>query len=424
MSKITALRGMKDLLPDESWKWQYVENTIKQIMHTYAYKEIRTPLLEATGLFARGIGDSTDIVNKEMYTFSDKGDDSITLRPEGTAGVARAVIENNLTYNAPQKLFYIGSMFRYERPQKGRYRQFHQLGVEVLGLDSPAYDAEIIFLSRKLWQELGIEDALQLELNSLGSAQERANFRAAIYDYLYRYKDDLDEDSKARLETNPLRILDSKEQKTQEILTQAPFTFSDFLGDNSKADFDKVCETLQLSGLKFVLNPKLVRGLDYYNKTVFEWTTDKLGSQNAVLGGGRYDTLLELLGGKPTPAVGFAMGMERLILLLETLDKFKQEGSKKIILLADENYSAQAMQLAENLRNKAQAKYSLDIILGGSLKSQLKKADKYLADAVLIYAQQEVERGEVSCKFLRKDIEQVSLKLTDIENYLTQHFGE
>lgn len=422
MSKIKALRGMKDLLPDEIWKWQLVENSIKKIMQAYAYKEIRTPLLESTKLFARSIGDSTDIVNKEMYTFLDKGEDFISLRPEGTAGVARAVIEHNLTYKGAQKLFYLANMFRYERPQKGRYRQFYQFGVEVLGLDSPAFDAEIIFLSRKLWQDLNIENDLKLELNTLGSSAERANFRLALKDYLSKYENELDADSKARLTTNPLRILDSKDAKTQEILTQAPVLF-DFLGANSRADFDHLCEILQLSGVEFVLNTKLVRGLDYYNKSVFEWTTDKLGSQNAILGGGRYDGLLELLGGKPTPAVGFAMGIERLILLLETLDKFKAQAGKKVILLADENFSAQALNLAESLRSSSSA-YSLDLILGGSIRSQLKKADKLGADAVLIYAEQEVAKKVVLCKFLRKNIEQVSLNLNDIENYLTQNFGD
>lgn len=422
MSKIKALRGMKDLLPDEIWKWQKVEDSIKKIMRAYAYKEIRTPLLESTKLFARSIGDSTDIVNKEMYTFLDKGDDFISLRPEGTAGVARATIEHNLTYEGAQKLFYLANMFRYERPQKGRYRQFYQFGVEVLGLDSPAFDAEIIFLSRKLWQDLNIENDLKLELNTLGSKAERASFRSALKDYLSKYENDLDADSKARLTTNPLRILDSKDAKTQEILAKAPVLF-DFLGTNSRADFDKVCETLELSGVEFVLNPKLVRGLDYYNKSVFEWTTDKLGSQNAILGGGRYDGLLELLGGKPTPAVGFAMGMERLILLLETLDKLKSQGSNKVMLLADENFSAQALNLAESLRSSS-SDYSLDLILGGSIRSQLKKADKLGADAVLIYAEQEVAKKEVVCKFLRKNIEQVSLNLNDIEKYLTQNLGD
>lgn len=422
MSKIAALRGMKDLLPDESWKWQFVEEKIRKIMQSYSYKEIRTPILEATDLFARGIGNSTDIVNKEMYTFLDKSNESITLRPEGTASVARSVIENNLTYNGAQKLFYLGSMFRYERPQKGRYRQFHQLGVEVLGLNSSAYDAEIIFLSRKLWRDLNIEEDLKLELNTLGQADERKAFRAALFDYLQKYKNDLDQDSKTRLETNPLRILDSKEAKTREILDQAPVLF-DYLGKESKEDFDKVCEILQLSGVEFILNSKLVRGLDYYNKTVFEWTTDKLGSQNAVLGGGRYDTLLEILGGKPTPAVGFAMGMERLILLLESLDKFPKSKESKLMLLADDNYLAQTMALAEKLRNSG-ANYNLDIIFGGSIKSQMKKADKSNADAVLIFAEQEVAKGEVVYKFLRKNIEQVSIKLSEIENYLTKDFGE
>lgn len=422
MSKIAALRGMKDLLPDESWKWQFVEEKIRKIMQSYSYKEIRTPILEATDLFARGIGNSTDIVNKEMYTFLDKSNESITLRPEGTASVARSVIENNLTYNGAQKLFYLGSMFRYERPQKGRYRQFHQLGVEVLGLNSSAYDAEIIFLSRKLWRDLNIEADLKLELNTLGQADERKAFRAALFEYLQKYKNDLDQDSKTRLETNPLRILDSKEAKTREILDQAPVLF-DYLGKESKEDFDKVCEILQLSGVEFILNSKLVRGLDYYNKTVFEWTTDKLGSQNAVLGGGRYDTLLEILGGKPTPAVGFAMGMERLILLLESLDKFPKSKESKLMLLADDNYLAQTMALAEKLRNSG-ANYNLDIIFGGSIKSQMKKADKSNADAVLIFAEQEVAKSEVVYKFLRKNIEQVSIKLSEIENYLTKDFGE
>ncbi len=319
MAKIKAIRGMNDILPEQTPVWQFLESTVKNVLATYGYSEIRMPVVEQTDLFKRSIGEVTDIVEKEMYTFEDRNGESLTLRPEGTASCVRAGEEHGLLFNQTQRLWYQGPMFRYEKPQKGRYRQFHQIGVETFGMASADIDAEVIMLSARLWKQLGILDAVTLQLNSLGSNEARAVFRADLVTYLEAHKDELDEDSRRRLESNPLRILDSKDAGTQALLDKAP-VLNDYLDEDSKSHFAELCESLDAAGIKYEINPRLVRGLDYYCKTVFEWVTDKLGAQGTVCAGGRYDGLVQQLGGRATPGVGFAMGVERLILLLETLN--------------------------------------------------------------------------------------------------------
>nr|WP_040663556.1 histidine--tRNA ligase [Neptuniibacter caesariensis] len=324
MAKIKAIRGMNDILPEQSPVWQYLETTVKDVLAAYGYSEIRMPVVEQTNLFKRSIGEVTDIVEKEMYTFEDRNGESLTLRPEGTASCVRAAEEHGLLFNQMQRFWYQGPMFRYERPQKGRYRQFHQIGVETFGMASSDIDAEVILLSARLWKRLGLLDSVTLQLNSLGSNEARAEYKAALVEYLEQRKDQLDEDSQRRLGSNPLRILDSKEQGTQSLLDGAP-VLTDYLDEESAQHFAELRAMLDEAGVKYEINPRLVRGLDYYCKTVFEWVTDKLGAQGTVCAGGRYDGLVKQLGGRPTPAVGFAMGVERLILLLETLDLIPEQ---------------------------------------------------------------------------------------------------
>ncbi len=319
MAKIKAIRGMNDILPDQTPVWQFLEQSVKSVLGAYGYSEIRMPIVEQTDLFKRSIGEVTDIVEKEMYTFDDRNGESLTLRPEGTASCVRAGEEHGLLFNQAQRLWYQGPMFRYEKPQKGRYRQFHQIGVETFGMANADIDAEVIMLSARLWKQLGILDSVTLQLNSLGSNEARAEYKDALVTYLLERKDQLDEDSQRRLTTNPLRVLDSKDKQTQSLLDDAP-SLADYLDDESREHFADLCDMLDKAGIAYELNPRLVRGLDYYCKTVFEWVTDKLGAQGTVCAGGRYDGLVKQLGGRPTPAVGFAMGVERLILLLETLD--------------------------------------------------------------------------------------------------------
>jgi len=353
LAKVKAIRGMNDILPEQTPVWQYLENTVKSVLSSYGYSEIRMPIVEQTDLFKRSIGEVTDIVEKEMYTFEDRNGESLTLRPEGTASCVRAGEEHGLLFNQTQRLWYTGPMFRYEKPQKGRYRQFHQIGVETFGMASADIDAEVIMLSARLWKQLGILDSVTLQLNSLGSNEARAEYRAALVEYLGARKDQLDEDSQRRLESNPLRILDSKDEGTQALLDDAP-TLSDYLDGESKEHFATLCAMLDAAGVKYELNPRLVRGLDYYCKTVFEWVTDKLGAQGTVCAGGRYDGLVKQLGGRPTPAVGFAMGVERLILLLETLDAIPADVRQPFDLyLAAEQKGLQGdvIAMAEMLRD-------------------------------------------------------------------------
>ena len=410
MSKnIQAIRGMNDILPEQTPLWRYLEDSVAGLLDGYGYRQIRMPVVEFTDLFKRSIGEVTDIVEKEMYTFADRNGDSLTLRPEGTASCVRAVQEHGLIGGGqPQKLWYIGPMFRHERPQKGRYRQFHQIGVELFNFDGPDVDAELIVLTWRLWGILGIRDAVQLELNSLGSSDDRARYREALVEYLSARFEQLDEDSQRRLNSNPLRILDSKNPDTQALLVDAP-KLADYLSDESCVHFAGLKARLDAAGIPYVLNPKLVRGLDYYGKTVFEWTTDKLGAQGTVCAGGRYDGLVEQLGGKPTPAVGFAMGVERLVLLIETLDKVPAELARQVdVYLAAFGEAAElaAVQLSEQLRDAVPGLRLVVNAGAGSFKSQLKKADKSGALFALILGEDELNRQVVGVKPLRGDAEQ------------------
>lgn len=381
---IQAIRGMNDILPNQTPAWQYVEGVIRQVAAQYTYQEIRMPVLESTDLFKRSIGEVTDIVEKEMYTFDDRNGDSLTLRPEGTASCVRAGNEHGLLYNQTQRLWYLGPMFRHERPQKGRYRQFHQFGIEAFGMDTPDIDAEVILLSARLWQAFGISEQVELQLNSLASNEARARYRDALREFLRAHEDKLDEDSKRRLDSNVLRVLDSKSPETQAVLVDAP-KLSEYWDDESREHFDGLCKRLDAAGIKYVLNERLVRGLDYYNRTVFEWVTTELGAQGTVCAGGRYDGLVEQLGGKPTPAVGFAMGMERLVLLLESQGKIPPEQAIDIyVIAATEAAELIAPAVAEQIRS---AKPQLKVQLHSgtqNMKKKLAKADKSGATYALL----------------------------------------
>jgi len=403
---------MNDILPAQTPVWRYLEGTFAQLLDSYGYSEIRLPIVEYTELFARGIGEGTDVVDKEMYTFRDRNDESLTLRPEGTAGCVRAVLEHGLTGGGQvQKLWYTGPMFRYEKPQKGRYRQFHQIGVEVFNQPGPDVDAELIVLTARLWKQLGMSDAVTLQLNSLGSSEARARYRDALVAYLQQRFDQLDEDSQRRLTTNPLRILDSKNAQTQALLVDAP-TLHDYLDEESREHFDGLKARLDAVGIAYEINPKLVRGLDYYGRTVFEWVTDKLGAQGTVCAGGRYDGLVSQFGGKPTPGVGFAMGVERLVLLLETLDLVPATLNRPphaFICAFGEAAELAALGLAERLRDALPGLCLLVNAGSGSFKSQFKKADKSGAHFALILGEDELAGRVVGCKPLRDDSEQQSI---------------
>ena len=418
MKKIQAIRGMNDLLPADSSAWQYVEKAVAGILQRYGYQEIRFPILESTDLFKRSIGEVTDIVEKEMYTFDDRNGDSLTLRPEGTACCVRACEEHGLLYNQTQRLWYMGPMFRYERPQKGRYRQFHQIGVETFGMDGPDIDAEILLLSARILRELGAAPFVTLQVNSLGDSESRAKYKQALVTYLENHKDKLDADSQRRLTTNPLRILDSKESATQALLDNAPVLL-DYLDETSRAHFEQLKILLDAGEVKYQINPRLVRGLDYYGKTAFEWVTDKLGSQSTVCAGGRYDNLVEQLGGKATPAVGFGIGLERLVLLLQAVDAIPKDLEKiaELYVVAVGNVQKEAFQLAEQLRNEIPTLRIINHCGGGSFKNQLKKADKSTADLALILGEDEVANAVVAVKFLRDDQPQQIISLNDIVNF-------
>ncbi len=403
---------MNDILPAQTPIWRYLEGTFAELLASYGYSEIRLPIVEYTELFARGIGEGTDVVDKEMYTFLDRNEESLTLRPEGTAGCVRAVLEHGLTGGGQvQKLWYTGPMFRYEKPQKGRYRQFHQIGVEVFNQPGPDVDAELIVLTARLWKRLGMAEAVTLQLNSLGSSEDRARYREALVAYLQQRFDQLDEDSQRRLTTNPLRILDSKNAQTQALLADAP-TLADYLDDESRAHFEGLKARLDAVGIAYQINPKLVRGLDYYGRTVFEWVTDKLGAQGTVCAGGRYDGLVGQFGGKPTPGVGFAMGVERLVLLLETLGLVPEalDPAPHAYLCAfGEPAERAALALAERLRDQLPWLRVLVNAGGGSFKSQFKKADKSGARFALILGDNELAARTVGCKPLRDDSEQQNI---------------
>lgn len=415
MSKIQSLRGMNDCLPDESPVWQYLESTIAKIFSRYGYREIRFPLLESTELFKRSIGEVTDIVEKEMYTFTDLSEErrSITLRPEGTACCVRACEQHGLLYNQIQKLWYLGPMFRYEKPQKGRLRQFHQMGVEVFGLAGPDIDAELIMLTARLWKELGIADVVTLQLNTLGTPEARAVYREKLVEFLNSVFDQLDPDSQRRVASNPLRVLDSKVASTQALLDGAPNVL-DYLDEESREHFEKLQEFLTAFGIPFEVNPRLVRGLDYYNRTVFEWVTTELGAQGTVCAGGRYDGLVEQLGGRPTPAVGMAMGLERLVLLVQERGVLPAglDQQVDVYVVADQAYQTQAMLLADRLRDELPELRVLNNCGGGSFKSQMKKADKSGARVACLIGPDEVESDTVSIKFLREDRPQERLALS------------
>jgi histidyl-tRNA synthetase len=420
--KIQAIRGMNDLLPGQSALWQYFEGQVQALMKRYGYDEIRTPVVEQTALFKRSIGEVTDIVEKEMYTFDDRNGDSLTLRPEGTASCVRAAMEHGLLHNQTQRLWYQGPMFRHERPQKGRYRQFHQVGVEAFGLEGPDIDAEMILLSARLWRELGLMEHVTLELNSLGSTEARAAYRERLVAYFEQHHEQLDEDSRRRLGSNPLRILDSKNPEMAAMLADAP-KLMDHLDDDSREHFEALCAMLDAAGIDYVLNPRLVRGLDYYGRTVFEWTTTALGSQGTVCAGGRYDGLVEQLGGKATPAVGFAMGIERLILLLETLELVPDTARGELdlyVLPMDDAASRQALLVGERLRSELPGLRAQLHCGGGSFKSRIKKADRSGARLALLLGEDELANGTATLKFLREERDQQSLPQAGLATTLSR----
>ena len=415
-NKIQSIRGMHDVLPEQSPLWQFFETTVKDLLKSYAYSEIRMPVVESTDLFCRSIGEVTDIVEKEMYTFADRNGDSLTLRPEGTASCVRSCIQHGLLHNQQQHLWYAGPMFRHERPQKGRYRQFHQIGVETFGIATPDVDAELIFISARLWKLLGLKN-IRLELNTLGTAEARNNYRSVLVDYLTKYKDLLDEDSLRRLESNPLRVLDSKNPAMQEMIEVAP-KLMDYLDDESKEHFDTLKSILDAAGIEYNINPRLVRGLDYYGKTVFEWVTDDLGAQGTVCAGGRYDGLVEQLGGKPTPAAGFAMGIERLLSLLEDAGKKVHSAPDVFVILQGEQAQLKGMSLVESLRDAVPKLVLQTNCGGGSFKSQMKKANKSEALIAILLGEDEVANGTVSVKFLREEKEQLLIKQSQLADVL------
>lgn len=427
MSKtLQAIRGMNDILPGQTPAWRYLEGTFAQLLDQYGYSEIRLPILEFTELFARGIGEGTDVVDKEMYTFLDRNEESLTLRPEGTAGCVRAVLEHGLTGGGQvQKLWYAGPMFRYEKPQKGRYRQFHQMGVEVFNQPGPDIDAELIILTARLWKALGVSDAVTLQLNSLGSSEARAQYRDALVAYLQQRFDQLDEDSQRRLTTNPLRILDSKNAQTQSLLVEAPTLF-EYLDEESKTHFEGLKARLDAVGIAYEINPKLVRGLDYYGRTVFEWVTDKLGAQGTVCAGGRYDGLITQFGGKPTPGVGFAMGVERLVLLLETLGCVPESltpAPHAYLCAFGEAAEQAALKLAEQLRDELPKVRLLVNLGGGSFKSQFKKADKSGAHYALILGEDELAKQVIGLKPLRNDEPQQMVAWADLAQQMADYLN-
>jgi len=402
--KIVGVKGMNDMLPVDAPVWELFENTVESVLKSYGFQQIRTPIVESTALFARGLGEVTDIVEKEMYSFQDSmNGDALTLRPESTAGVVRAAIEHNLTYEGPKRLWYCGPMFRHEKPQRGRYRQFHQVGAEALGFSGPDIDAELIMLCQRLWDDLGLQD-IRLELNSIGNADERIRHRKDLVAYLEQHMDQLDGEAKRRLHSNPLRILDTKNREMQSLVNAAP-KLLDYLGEESRAHFEGVQTILKHNNIPFVINPRLVRGMDYYNRTVFEWVTDQLGAQGTVCAGGRYDALVEMIGGKHTPACGFAMGIERLLELMKASgETFASNQCDVYIVHQGEPAQLQAFVASERLRDAG-----LDVVLHcasstglGNFKSQMKKADASGATYAVIIGENEINNGTVVVKALRE----------------------
>lgn len=415
---IQAIRGMNDYLPADTALWQRIEQVLKQVLAGYGFSEIRLPIVEQTPLFKRAIGEVTDVVEKEMYTFDDRNGDSLTLRPEGTAGCVRAGIEHGLLYNQEQRLWYIGPMFRYERPQKGRYRQFHQIGAEVFGLTGPDIDAELIMMTARWWKALGIADHVSLELNSIGSLEARAAYRDALVAFLEQHKDALDDDCQRRMYSNPLRVLDSKNPDIQQLLNDAP-QLGDYLDAESREHFDGLCALLDDVGIAYTVNQRLVRGLDYYNRTVFEWVTTSLGSQGTVCAGGRYDGLVEQLGGRATPAVGFAMGLERLVLLVQAVNP-EFEPNRKVdvyVISSGAGVQSEAMKLAEEVRDAAPEIKLMTNFGGGNFKKQFARADKWGAKLALVLGEDEVSNRQVVIKNLSSG-DQQTVDRNDVSGFL------
>ena len=416
--KIQAITGMKDLLPEETPLWEKVEGILRETVESYGYSEIRMPILEKTDLFVRSIGEVTDVVEKEMYSFEDVGGDKLSLRPEGTAGCVRACNEHGIIHNQERRLWYMGPMFRHEKPQKGRYREFHQFGIEVFGLTGPDIDAEILMLTNRIWQKFGISDHVKLELNSLGSAEERKQYRSRLVSFLEEHKDVLDEDSKRRMYTNPLRVLDSKNEAVQELLKDAP-KLSDFFGEETKAHFRGLRQLLDEAGIRYEINVRLVRGLDYYNYTVFEWVTDLLGAQSTICGGGRYDGLVEQLGGQPSPAVGCAIGLERFMLVAEAVGQQQSRGPVDVYFCSmGENARRRSFQIAEKLRTDIRGLRLMMNCGDGAFKKQFKKADKSGAKYALVLGDDELSKGIVAVKDLRNDGNQQEIALDDLAGFL------
>ena len=419
---IQAIRGMNDCSPTESPLWQWIEGQVRQILSSYGYSEVRMPIVESTPLFARAIGEVTDVVSKEMYTFWDN-DEQLTLRPEGTAGCVRAAIEHGWIYNNEQRLWYMGPMYRHERPQKGRYRQFHQAGVEVFGIATPEIDAELIILTARLWKALGIDQHVSLQLNSIGSLEARANYRSALVAFLENHQDLMSDEEKERLVKNPLRILDTKNQALQDVLDGAP-KLLDYLDDESREHFAQLCGLLDAVGIQYEINPKLVRGLDYYNKTVFEWVTSALGAQGTVCGGGRYDGLVEQLGGHATSGVGFAMGLERLVLLVQEVNKSIPVKSAVDIYVVyqGEGTTLAAFQLAEKLRTELPHLSTMLHCSGGNFKKQFKRADKSGATLALVLGESEVQNNQVVVKHLLGEAEQQTIAVANLIEHVKAQF--
>lgn len=424
MSRILqAVRGMNDLLPDATSSWRQVEKAIINLSLSYGYQEIRFPIVEKTELFKRSIGDETDIVTKEMYTFDDRNGDSLTLRPEGTAVCVRACLQHGLLYNQTQRLWYMGPMFRHERPQKGRYRQFYQFGLEAFGFEGVDVEIEQLLLIKRLWQVLGLDKQIRLELNTIGEHDERQQYITALKTYLEAHRDQLDADSVRRLETNPLRILDSKSESVKAVLKNAP-TLADNLSEATVERFDRLCQTLETLGIDYEVNPYLVRGLDYYSHTVFEWVTDALGAQGTVCAGGRYDRLIEQCGGKPTYAVGCALGIERLVLLYQMQKDSESRASDVYVAIEKACDFAEVALEIEKLRRTLPLVKITTNLGQGSLKSQFKKADKSGASMVVLFAKDELSVKEVVVKPLREDKEQVRMSINALANYIKTELGE
>ena len=417
--KIKSVRGMNDISPHETPSWRYLEKTVIDVLSAYAFEEIRFPILEHSDLFRRSIGNVTDIVEKEMYSFDDRNGDNLSLRPEGTAGCVRACIQQGLLHNQTQRLWYKGPMFRHERPQKGRQREFHQIGIEAFGFEGPDMDAELLIMMDRLWRRLGVDQALTLEINSLGQAADRTRYRIALVDYLQDFAEQLDDDSERRLTTNPMRILDSKNLNTRKILKGAP-RLEEFIDDTSRVHFERLCGLLSAAGVAFKINDRLVRGLDYYSKTVFEWVTNKVGAQGTICAGGRFDNLIEQIGGKPGFAIGLALGMERLLLLLKAMDLLPESIGKNVdvYLVAVGNVTEQAFLISEQLRSKIPGLCVEQHCGAGGFRSQLKKADKSGSRLALIIGENECAQDVVGVKFLREHKEQEQVHRTRLIDYM------